>query len=441
MSQGTRRAAIGGVVGLAVALIATLASAADLRTSARGQSVVRRASYQMPVQAATVPDLLLEETLLEPEAGGLGPSWDGCESCCPAPRCPAWCFWGSFEFMLWWQTGRETPPLVTTGSAQTSPGLVGSLGQADTEVLYGGDDLGYDARPGGRLTVGAWIDSCRIVGVGCRLYSLGKSEANYEISSDTVSILARPFSNLTRGREDADVVAYPGSTTGGITIQNRSEVGGGDVFFRRLFIQDACHRVDLLAGYQFARIDQDLVIGSTRTSVATGGSIPLGTVVENADLFETNNTYNAGQIGLMAEFDRGPVIWTVIAKVGLGRMSQQARISGSTTRTVPGQTPVVSDQGLLALDSNIGEYEQSVFSVSPEVALQLTYRVTERLGLTAGYSFIHWSHVCQPGDQIDVVLNTTQITGTLVGESRPTFPNLDSNFALHGLNFGVSWTW
>jgi hypothetical protein len=58
-----------------------------------------------------------------------------------------------------------------------------------------------------------------------------------------------------------------------------------------------------------------------------------------------------------------------------------------------------------------------------------------------GYSFIYWNHVAQPGPQIDEVINTTQINGTLDGAPRPAYPNQDSDFFVQGLSVGIQWIW
>jgi hypothetical protein len=320
-------------------------------------------------------------------------------------------------------------------------GAAGVLGAADTQILYPTESQNGNARPGARLTLGVWFDPCEIAGIGARLYTLGKATSNDDADSDKFPILARPFYNLTLGEPDADVVAFPGITTGGISIRNSSQVGGGDLFFRRFLFGDDCHRVDLIAGYQFAKIDSELFVASNRTSIRSEGSIPFGTVIQMDDLFDTSNRYDAAEIGFLGEYDRGDITWSLLAKVGLGNMQQRTEIVGRTQTAVPGQQVNVSDQGLLALGTNIGVYEQRAFTVSPEIQLTAAYHIHNCIDLTFGYSFIYWNHVAQPGPQIDEVLNTTQITGSLVGDPRPAFPNRDGSFFVQGIHCGIEWTW
>lgn len=436
---------VGSLVACVAALV-TASDAAELRMSAHGQPVVRRATYQVTDDIGpTVPqatELVMEPTLADPHVPlvdtGCDEAWD---VSCGVPVC-GWNCWGSLEFLLWWRRGEDMPPLVTTSPAGTPVTQAGVLGFPDTEILFPTESQNGDARPGGRLTLGVWMDPCQSLGIGGRLYTLGETTANHAVTTESIPILARPFFNLTLSQDDADVVGFPSLTTGGIAVRNLTKVSGGDVFLRRLLLPlDDCRRIDLIGGYQFAAIDSELLIASTRTSIGTGGSIPFGTVLDQADLFDTTNRYHAGTIGLLAEYDRCEITWSLLAKVGLGNMKQRTEIAGRTQTAIPGQAVILQDQGLLALDTNTGVYDRNVFAVSPEVQLTAAYHLNECIDLTVGYSFIYWNRVAQAGTQIDPVLNTSQINGTLTGDPRPAFLGQDGGFLVQGLSFGVQCVW
>ncbi len=384
MRQRIHCTAIGASSWVLVLILTPGLLAAEFRTSVRGRPLVRAANYQqsvlqnapgssaMEIAPLDVPGLEpLEPYGLESGAGyGVGDCCDGShwDGACGAGCCPpggGWCYWGSAEFLLWWRKGQKLPPLVTTSPTTTPEELAGVLGVEGTDILYATETQSGDARPGARLTAGLWFSSCHITGFGARLYMLGESTAHYNQDSDTVSVLARPFFNLDLVMEDAVQIAYPGATEGAISIRNNSRVSGGDLFFRRLFFSDSCRRVDLIGGYQFARIDTDISIASNLVVVGTG-NIPLGTTLGVLDSFDTRNTYSAGVFGLWGVYDRGPVTWSLLAKVGFGNMSQRTAIRGQTTTTNVVST--VTDQGLLAVSTNSGVYKQSVFAVSPEMA-------------------------------------------------------------------------
>ncbi|MHB0957289.1 MAG: BBP7 family outer membrane beta-barrel protein [Pirellulaceae bacterium] len=443
--------------------------AAEYRTSVRGQPVVRPATYQAAESSASrtrVPQMarrtgdqieVLSDPALpgsvdwsepvtdgccaNPQADCLDSCWEG--SCGPSSpnSCCGWTCWGSVEFLLWWRKSQDMPPLVTTSPDGTAANMAGVLGAADTQVLFPTESQNGDARAGGRLTLGIWFDAYESAGLGARLYSLGETTASFAADSDSYAILARPFHNLTLNEPDADVVVFPTFTTGGISVSNVTRIGGGDVFLRRMLFRDDCHQLDLISGYQFAKIDSDLLIASNRRSIRQEGSIPFGTVIQMHDLFDTTNRYHAGEIGFLGTYDRDQVTWSLLAKVGLGRMKQRTEIAGGTTTAVPQQPVIVTDQGLLALGTNVGIYEQNRFTVSPELQLTAAYHLTDAIDLTFGYSFIYWNHVAQPADQIDEIINTTQITGALVGDARPAFPNQDSDFFVQGMSVGIQWVW
>ena len=102
-------------------------------------------------------------------------------------------------------------------------------------------------------------------------------------------------------------------------------------------------------------------------------------------------------------------------------------------------------RGLLAQSTNIGEYERDEFSVIPEIGFTGGYMLTERVKLTAGYTFLYWSRVVRPGDQIDLEVNPELIpSDTVVGDGLPAHPQFvfrDTDIWAHGLNVGLEYAW
>ena len=87
---------------------------------------------------------------------------------------------------------------------------------------------------------------------------------------------------------------------------------------------------------------------------------------------------------------------------------------------------------------------RDAFAVVPEVGVNVGYQITESLRLFAGYSFIGWSDVARPGDQIDVGLNpnlipTSATFGAPGGPPRPALAVQRTDFWAQGVNFGVEW--
>ena len=87
----------------------------------------------------------------------------------------------------------------------------------------------------------------------------------------------------------------------------------------------------------------------------------------------------------------------------------------------------------------MGRYTQNDFAVIPELGVTLGYDITERLRATVGYSFIYWSRVARPGDQIDMAVNPSYIPnhGPPVGAAYPQFEFNTTDLWIQGANVGL----
>jgi hypothetical protein len=97
----------------------------------------------------------------------------------------------------------------------------------------------------------------------------------------------------------------------------------------------------------------------------------------------------------------------------------------------------------LALPSNIGNFTRDQFAIVPEIGVNVGWHPTSHLRLFVGYNFLYWSNVLRPGDQIDRVLDITQIpnfntNGTNPSpQLRPVVPFKDVGFWAQGATFGL----
>jgi hypothetical protein len=140
--------------------------------------------------------------------------------------------------------------------------------------------------------------------------------------------------------------------------------------------------------------------------------------------------------------------WAVegLVKVALGNTHSKAAVSGSTVVTVPvagGGTDVTrTASGLYAQQSNSGLFEQDDFAVIPELGVYVWRECLPRLRVGVGYTFIYWSRVARPGDQIDPDLNLSQLPpGPLNGIPRPEFQWVITDMWLQGVNLAVDWSY
>jgi hypothetical protein len=351
---------------------------------------------------------------------------------------PPGCAWVNLEYLTWWTKRGNVPPLAAVGPPDSS----GILGQPGTIVLFDSDS--DRARYGGRFTAGFWVDEARTLGLEGSYFFLGTQGRHFSVASDGgpgSPVITRPFFNVLTGAEDAEVVAVPGLASGGLAINTSSRLQG----FEANSLFNLCcgcgRRVDALVGFRYLDLDESLGITETPTilpDVPFGG----GTAFVVSDHFGTRDRFYGGQVGVRAEVWRDRLFASVAAKVALGSTQESVDIGGFTRITPPGGPATVLNGGLLALPSNSGHFSRDRFSVVPEATLNVGYQLTSQLRASVGYTFLYWSNVARPGDQIDRPVNPTLLPtvgnpGPPVGPIRPAFTFKDTDFWAQGVNFGL----
>jgi hypothetical protein len=377
------------------------------------------------------------------EAGGQG-DFGGCGDCCD-DGCCGWgggcChrFYGRAEWIQWWVRGSNTPPLVSTSPDNTPPTVAGILPAAT--VLFGDQRVNTQSRPGGRFTLGYWLDGCNTVGVEDTFLFLGNAHDSFTANSNGSPILARPFFNTETQRNDAILLAYPNIVTGGITVTANSRVYGNEINLRRSLWNNGCRRVDVLAGYRFFQMNEDLRVRTDTTSIDPRSTIPIGTTFGILDSFHTRSQFNGGQIGVNSVWDNGCWGLDLLAKLAIGGMSQRVSINGNTTTTVPDTAPVTNRGGILAQNSNIGAFQRGQFSVLPEFGVNLHRRIGACWRVNVGYTLLIVTNVVRPGDQIDTRLDPNQFPppATTGPFTFPAFAFRDSDIWLQGVNVGLEY--
>ncbi len=382
-----------------------------------------------------------------PEDGGaLDRPWGpgSCFSCWPfgcVDLPPTQC-WISGEYLLWWMKGSNVPPLVTTSPAGTPLAQAGVLGAPGTGVLFGDEKVHHHERSGGRFTVGWWWDECHDCGLETNFFFLGQRGLHFLASSSGEPILARPFVDAATGRETSELIAFPGRIAGTARIDLPSRLWGIDSNLRFNWCRGQCWSLDKIIGFRYLDLRESLDIAEFLSVPGAPGQPPSAIIVN--DHFGTRNQFYGGQVGLLYEVRKGRWYCDLLGKVALGGTHQEVTIDGSTTFIPAGSPAIVQPGGLLAQRSNIGHYSRSQFSVVPEIGFKLGYQLMPRLRMFVGYNFLYWNNVVRPGDQIDRMVNTSQIPsifgpGQLVGPARPSFTFRQTDFWTHGVSFGLEW--
>ncbi|HEY1380684.1 MAG TPA: BBP7 family outer membrane beta-barrel protein, partial [Gemmataceae bacterium] len=370
----------------------------------------------------------------------------------------------SAEFLVWWTKGAQVPPLLTTSPPLGANGLPGTLPGAT--VLLGGGDLDDSTRYGGRFGLVYWLDDCASYGFDSRYFFTGERTSRFAINSRLPDgsdlALFRPFfapntlvaPPVVLPGPFVEQVTGPGVSTGTFSAEQKSRFWGAETNYRdNIWCRQDCNggvRADLLAGFRYLNLDEALTITEDYTLLTTDAvGNPPGTHVVITDRFATENEFYGGQLGTVIQARRGRWTADLRTTVALGWTHERSTIEGGQVRTPPGGAPELFLGGLLALDSNIGRRSRDVFSVVPEVGLNLGYQVTDSLRAFVGYNFLYWSNVIRPGDQIDTVIDVTRVPafvrpGTAVAPVFPPRPAArfnESDFWAQGINVGMEYRW
>jgi hypothetical protein len=403
----------------------------------------RFASHPEPVAEPVTP-----QPVPEPHEFDHGGPWDDfgdgffdgcCDDWCDWAGCRCRQFWGRAEYLGWWVRGSNTPALVTTSPDETPVGIAGVLPGAS--VLFGDQRINGNGRSGGRFMLGYWFDCCDTVGLETTFLFLGNANDSYTNNSSGSPILARPFFNVDTNQQDAILLAFPDIVVGNVNITSSSRVYGSEVNIRRALFFDGCRRLDVLAGYRFFQLNENLRIATNTTSIDQEGTVPVGTTFDLFDSFQTRSQFNGGQLGFNAQYFGGCWNLDLLFKLAIGGVTQTANIDGQTVVTAPGTASVTNTGGILAQNTNIGHFRRTQFSVLPEFGVNLHRQLTPCWRATLGYTVLCVTNVVRPGDQIDTQLDPNQFPppATAGPFTFPTFAFRDSDVWLQGINVGIEY--
>lgn len=396
----------------------------------------------------------------ESESGWRGP-WGSRPG--PPGECsrnsPEW-VWGDLEYLWWSMKGMDLPPLVTTSPGGTPVAQAGVLGEPGTAVLFGGSDVLDSGRDGARLRLGAWLGAQKRLGLAAEYFRLEDDQLLFNAASGGVAIIARPYYDVDPSLDPAAgptsrLISYPDLAAGSVEVAagNSLESFGahlrGNLLCRGGVRYQPCRntagthpgfRLDLLGGYRYLDLDDSLVIRDLATVWSRDQRWGSSAVTES---FETSNEFQGGEIGVSGEYYRNRWCFDGLAKLAIGRTQQRVDIRGSTVSSVGGVVTAY-EEGLLALDTNIGGYSRKQTDVLCEFGVTVGYLLAQNLQVTCGYTFIYWPHVVRAGDQVDLNVNGSHLPTSAVppaGPARPAFAFQETSFWTQGLALGVDYRW
>ena len=376
--------------------------------------------------------------------GSCGQDGDECEF---GYRGPGLCgilsnrLWFRGDALLWWARGGQAPPLLTTSPGSTPQAQAGVLGEPNTTVLFGDQELNTGLHAGTRLSFGLWLNDCEESGVEFSYLILGTNTQTYSNASTGIPILARPFFNTATGAEDSNLIAFPNAFGGTFNASSTENFQGAEALWRQAIVHGCDGRIDVLAGYRFQRLTDGLEIADSVTTSGTASTSPAGTTINVSDTFHTRNDFNGADLGFATQWHRNRWSLDTTLKLGIGQTFSHVLINGSTTVFQNGAQVGNYPGGFLALQSQnyLGTHDSRQFSMLPEIGFTLGYDLTPRLKATAGYTLLYWSNVARPGDQIDLNLDPALFPPATAAGVKPAFALHTSDFWAQGVNLGLDY--
>jgi hypothetical protein len=352
--------------------------------------------------------------------------------------------WIRADFMHLWVDGQNAPALVTTGRAGTDRDVAGKIGQLGTESIYGGM-LNDNGRSAGRVEIGRYLGDTGLAISGSVLFTEDISDRFYA-DSQQYSILARPYVDVTPGGtnngESADLLQFNSDLRGNITVDSGTEFGGADALIRALLINQRGRQMESFVGYRFLQLDDRLSIHDERRYLVDGGGVDAGTLLEQTDNFSVDNRFHGATMGIRSTTSGDVWSFNTQVQLGIGVMHSSVAASGSSVRTDPqsggGVITSRSDTGLLVRSTNSGVREFDELAVAPEIQLSVTRHFWNDWDVTIGYQFLYLSRVMRAAEQIDPLLNLSDLTtGGFEGSRRPDPEGTYNDLLAHGITFGV----
>ncbi len=367
--------------------------------------------------------------------------------------------WFSAEYLMWWQDGIDLPPLASTGR------LSGRTPLPNGTVLYGDDEVLTDNFDGMRFDFGFWFDNCHTWGIGAGAFGLDRrtdsfsgGAQNNPLVRPIITVLDNPAPNLDELTEAVALINAPAlGHSGTLNIDVDSQLSGWDIYLRHLRCAEQgctcsgpcgcptrwCSRSEHRFGFRQVELDEGIEIDS---NVLIAGALSPGNDLSFAldESFRTRNQFNGIDFGWWHTRNIDYWNFDIGLRIGVGNTRQRVRIAGNTLITTNSGSSL-EDGGLLALNSNIGTYDRDEFSVLPEFNMKLGYQLTDQLRATFGYTFLYWSNVVRPGDQIERIIDQAQVpngnTTTPTDRVFPRFAFDNTDYWAQGLSFGLDYRW
>ncbi len=353
------------------------------------------------------------------------------------------CIWLRAEYLLWRVKKAEVPPLLTTGPVESvgPSGFPGVIGLPGTQILFGGESVGFELLSGGRFTIGGWCTK-HPFGVEASYLCLDETTQNHSFAtpSNLGSLpLSVPFFNTLAGVNDSVGIVIPGAPdlAGAVSIGLTTRLWSAEVNGLWNCSDTRRIKLSLLGGYRFLRLDEGLSFATTTTQTPTD-------VVLTLDEFGCRNTFHGGQLGARVEWLHGKWSLETTGKIAAGNMQRMTSVAGNLVTNDLSSTGLTQylTGGYLEMPTDVGKHRDNKLAVAPEMTVQVGWQPCRNARFFIGYTSLYVVRVMRPSDQIEININPLQAPafgGLPLGNPPLASQNVgrDSNFWAQGVSGGL----
>jgi hypothetical protein len=303
----------------------------------------------------------------------------------PVPRAPEACrplgrWWVNPSLELAWVPTRAAPGSVRL---RIPDGLGGSL---PGPILPAGGRTTSNFQSGFGLSVGRFIDERNTRAIEGSLYLLGIADHTFDGFAPGMLVIFPQGSTKSAPQViplppplDARIVGVFPATLSTFFI-------AADANYRQNLYCGPHVRLDVLAGYRFAYLQEELFLGDVPEP---------GCDAYTRNRLLVANEFHGGQVGLAGEWRAESWYVGGTVKVAFGAVTPDVCASGLF---VGAEGATGAGYARLAA---LSDPPRSRFAVLPTVNLAVGKQVSERARLFAGYSFQYLSRAARLGDVLD----------------------------------------
>ncbi len=342
-------------------------------------------------QLVAPPEIVSETTTTVIEEASMQPA---------KPRHGIASYWPDHELLLWWTKAHPLPALAVLGGTDAQ-------GRSSSQVLVGNRSLDHRVTAGGRFTIAWALNEEENAGLETRYLFLASRTDRVNISSDTTTILGRPYRNAISGDDEILFVGGPGNQIGNLAVSTTTRLSGWEMNAVGQLAESENSSLTGIVGYRYLGLHEGVRI--EQYSLRIGSPSILAGI---ADDYATRTSFHGAQLGVVGVTEWQSFSVRMRALVGLGQSTHVLKVAGqSNIIAVQNGFPqfASTNAGVLATGADRGRRVESGFAVLPEMQLQLGYQLGSQTRLYVGYQLLYLNEGIRPGDQIDTRIVPQQI--------------------------------